>query len=106
MAERQNPFRDVRVIVRPGSKKLKILVIVLTLLCTMTLIALGILHSRIESRTQDLLGQASTLEHQNAELEKDNELLIDGDSGIIEKIAQEELGLQNPNTVILDPNSQ
>ncbi len=105
MAEQQNPFRDVQVVVRPGARKLKILVILLILVCTVTLIALGVVRSRIEDRTQDLLGQAATLEHENADLEKMNEQLIDGGSDIIEKIAREELGLQDPNTVILDPNS-
>jgi len=103
MAERANPFRNIQFIVRPGPRKLKILLFALILACTAALIALGVVRSRIQQQTQQALDQAATLEQENAELEEKKEKL-DSSSGI-KDIAREELGLVDPDTIIIDPNS-
>lgn len=103
MAERKNPFRDIRFIVRPGTRKLKIALILLLLVSAAALVALGVVSSRIQQQTQSLLDQAAELEYENAELTDKTEKLGTDDS--IKQIAQDELGLVDPDTVILDPNS-
>ena len=104
MAERKNPFRDIKVIVRPGTRKLKISLILLILISAAALVALGVVSSRIQKQTQALLDQAAVLEQENADLTDKTEQLGSNDS--IKEIAREELGLVDPDTVILDPNSQ
>lgn len=104
MAQRQNPFRNVKVVLRPGPKKLKIVLILLILASLATLVALGVVRSRIEQQTQAALDQAAELEHENAELA--DKIGNMGSSTVIEEIAREELGLVNPDTVIINPNSQ
>lgn len=104
MAERNSPIRNIKVIVRPGTRKLKISLIILLLVSAAALIALGVVSSRIQNQTQALLDQAAELEQENAEL-TDRTEQIDSDN-VIKEIAQEELGLVDPDTVILDPNSQ
>ena len=104
MAERQNPFRNIRVVVRPGTKKLKILIIVLVLVCAVALGAVHLVSGSIRAQTQAELEKAAALERENAELaDKQNHL---GSSDSIKDIAREELGLADPDTVIIDPNSQ
>ena len=103
MAERTNPFRNIRLIVRPGPRKLKIVFIALILACTAALAALGIVRGRIQQQTQAALDQAATLEQENAELTEKTEHL--GSNSSIKQIATEELGLVDPDTVIIDPNS-
>jgi len=103
MAERANPFRNIRFIVRPGPRKLKILLIALILACAAALTALGVVQSRIQQQTQAVLDQAAALEQDNADLVEKKENL--GSSSSIKEIAKEELGLVDPNTVILEPNS-
>ena len=104
MAQRQNPFRGVKVVVRPGPRKLKIVLILLILVSLVTLVSLGAVLYGIESQTQAALDQAAELEHENAELA--DKIGNMGSGNVIEEIAREELGLVNPDTVIINPNSQ
>ena len=103
MAERSRPFQNIRFIVRPGPKKLKILFVALILACAVALVALGMVRGSIRQRTQEALDQAAALEHENAELaEKAGDL---GTGSSIKDIAREELGMVDPGTVIIDPKS-
>ena len=104
MDQRQNPLRNVKVVVRPGPRKLKIVLILLILASLATLVALGVVRSRIESQTQAALDQAAELEHENAELT--DKIGSIGSSSTLQDIAREELGLVDPDTVIINPNSQ
>ena len=104
MAQRQNPLRNVRVVLRPGPRKLKIVLILLILASAITLAALGVVRWQIERQTQAALDQAAELEHENAELA--DKIGNIGSSSVIEEIAREELGLVDPDTVIINPNSQ
>ena len=103
MAERANPFRNIKFIVRPGPRKLKILLFALILACAAALIALGVVRGRIQQQTKEALDQAATLEQENAELAEKKEEL--GTSSSIRDIAKEELGLVEPDTIIIEPNS-
>ena len=103
MAERANPFRNIRFIVRPGPRKLKIILAALILACAAALVALGMVQTRIHQQTQAVLDQAAALEQENTELTEKKENL--GSSSSIKEIAKEELGLVDPDTIIFDPNS-
>lgn len=103
MEQRTNPFRSIRIIPRPGPRKLKIIIAALLLACSVALIALGVVHSRIQQKTRDVLDQAAALEQENADLADKTENL--GSSSIIKEIARDELGLVDPGTILIDPNS-
>ena len=103
MAERANPFRNIRFVVRPGPRKLKIVLIALILACAAALVTLGIIQGRIRQQTQAALDQAAALEQENADLAEKKANL--GSSSSIKDIAKEELDLVDPNTIILEPNS-
>ena len=103
MAERSRLFQNIRFIVRPGPKKLKILFVALILACTVALVALSMVRGCIRQQTQEVLDQAAVLEHENAELAEKAEDLGTGSS--IKDIAREELGMVDPGTVIIDPKS-
>lgn len=101
MAERANPFRNIRIIVRPGPRKLKIALFALILACLTALVTIGVVRVRIQQQTQSALDQAAALEQENAALsEKDADL----NASDIQQIAKEELGLVDPDTIIIDPN--
>ena len=102
MAQRQNPFRGVKVVFRPGSRKLKIVLVLLILASLVTLVSLGAVLYGINSQTQAALDQAAELEHENAELESKTEKV--DSSSVIKDIARDELGLVDPDTIIIDPN--
>ena len=103
MAERANHFRNIRFVVRPGPRKLKIVLIALILACMAALITVGVVRGRIRQQTQAALDQAAALEQENADLAEKKENL--GSSSSIKEIAKEELDLVDPNTIIIEPNS-
>ena len=103
MEQRTNPFRSIRIIPRPGPRKLKIIIAALLLACSVALIALGVVHSRIQQKTRDALDQAAALEQENADLADKTENL--GSSSVIKEIARDDLGLVDPGTILIDPNS-
>ncbi len=101
MAEKKNPLRNAKVEIRPAPSALKIVLIVLILFSMAALLALRWVHTGILQETENLRDEASALEHANAELvEKTDDL---GSVQSVEEIAREELGLEKPGTVIIDP---
>ena len=95
--------RRIKLVVRPSSTLLKIVVIVLIVFSTATLIALSWVRQSIQVQTQDMRNEAINLEQENAELKDKIEIL--GSVQSVEQIAQEELGMVKPDTVIINPNS-
>ena len=101
MANKTTPRKKVKVEVRPASNILKVLLILLILTSIVALIALRWVHSGILTEIADLKKEASGLEHTNEELERKQEEL--GSVQSIQDIAKEELGLVDPDTVLIDP---
>lgn len=103
MEERKNPFRNIKVVVRPSTPLLKIVVILVILLSMVALVALGWVQSSIFAQREALREQAAELEHENQVLE--DKIADLGSAQSIQEIAEEELGLVNPDAVIIDPTS-
>ena len=103
MAAQFNIGRKIQIVFRPSTTVLKIVVIVLIVFSTAALIALSWVRQSIQVQTQDMRNEAINLEQENAELKDKIEIL--GSVQSVEQIAQEELGLVKPDTVIINPNS-
>ena len=103
MAEKKNPLKNAKVVVRQSPAALKIVLIVLILFSMVTLAALRWVHTGILEETENLREEASALEHANDRLEEKTDEL--GTVKSVEDIAREELGLVDPDTVIIDPQS-
>ena len=101
MANKNTPRKKVKVEVRPTSNILKIILILLILPSIVALIALRWVHAGILTEIADLKEEASGLEYANEELEKKTEEL--GSVQSIQDIAKEELGLVDPDTILIDP---
>lgn len=104
MPGRKNPFRNIKLVVRPSSPLLKITVIAVILCSMMALAALSWVRISIQNQTQAMLDQAAELEYENQELNQ--RIRGIGSVESIQQIALEELGLADPNAVIMNPNSQ
>ena len=87
--------------VRPASNILKIILILLILFSIVTLIALRWVHNGILTQIDELKDEASGLEYANEVLEQKTEEL--GSVQSIQDIAKEELGLVDPDTILIDP---
>lgn len=96
-----NPKR-IRVVFSQSTPLLKVLV---ALLLTFSLMALGALtwvKLSVQQQTEDLRAESVAIARENQKLEK---RLEDPDSNnTIREIAQEELGLADPSTLIIQPN--
>ena len=101
MAEKKNPLKNVKIAVRPSPAALKIVLIVLILLSMAALFALRWVHTGILAETENLKAKASALEEANADLQQKTAEI--GSVQSVQDIAKEELGLVDPNTVILNP---
>ena len=96
--------RKFQIVFRPSTPLLKIVVIVLIVFSTAALIALSWVRQSIQVQTEDLRQEAMALEQENKDLE--NKIGILGSVQSVEEIAQEELGMVKPDTIIINPNSQ
>lgn len=101
MANDNTSRKKVKVEIRPASNILKIILILLILTSIVAMVALRWVHNGILTEIADLKQEASSLEHANEELEKKQEEL--GSVQSIQDIAKEELGLVDPDTVLIDP---
>ena len=103
MAAQTNPRRKIKLIFRPSTTVLKIVVIVLIVFSTAALIALSWVRQSIQTQTEDMRQEALDLQRENADLkDKISDL---GSVQSVEEIAQEELDMVKPDTVIINPNS-
>ncbi len=101
MANKSTPQKQVKVEVRPASNILKIILIILILFSIVALIALRWVHNGILTQIDELKDEASGLEYANEVLDKKTEEL--GSVQSIQDIAREELGLVDPDTILIDP---
>ena len=101
MANTNTPPKKVKVEIRPASNILKIILILLILFSIGTLVALRWVHTGIRNQIDELKDEASGLEYANEVLEQKTEDL--GSVQSIQDIAKEELGLVDPDTILIDP---
>ncbi len=101
MAEFKTPIGKVRFVCRRSRIVTKLVILVAVLLSVMTLATLLLAIHSTRSQVEDLRVEAVQLEHENSRLD-----LYIRELGTIRgiiRIAQEELGLVEPGTVIIQP---
>ena len=102
MKEHKNPFRGIKVEYSRSHPMTKVVVIGVILVCMAALITLGVTTSRLRRELAELRQEAAWLEGENARLEERLKQL-DSVAGV-EGIAEDELGLVDPDTIVIDPN--
>ena len=90
-----------KVKLRSAPVKLKAMLIVLIVLSTAALVALRWVHNGIQAETQCKTEQAAAMEGENADLQEKIDSI--GSVQSIRQIAQDELGLADPDTVLIHP---
>ena len=91
----------LRLVMRSGSTALKIVMVVLIVFSMAALTALAWVRGSIRSQVEDLRQEAAALEQENRELQEKIDAL--GSVQSVQDIAQEELGLVNTDTVLIQP---
>ena len=102
MIQFKNPFQGVKVEYTRSHPLTKVVVIVLIIVCTLSLITLRVTSHRMKTEIDQLRSEAAQLEADIARLKQliGNQDSVEG----VEYIAENELDLVDPDTVILDPN--
>lgn len=96
----QKKESKLRLVYRRSSLAVKCIVLVAILLCSSVLVWLGISIKINQQKTEQERAQAAELEQENAQQQqKNNEL---GTPQSTQRIAYEELGLVDPDTIIFE----
>lgn len=93
------PKEKRKLVLVPSSPMMKILAVAVVLFSLVALVALGWVRGSIRDLTEEKRQQAAALEQENRELQEKQEKL--GSSDSVRDIAQEELGMVDPDTVIV-----
>ena len=101
MEELRQPQKKTKVVIRPAPNLLKVILIAVILFSMAALIALRWVHNGIVDETNKLKEEAAAAEFANEELERKKEELDSVQS--IQEIARDELGLVDPDTILIDP---
>ena len=97
----KNPFRRIRVVFQRSSTTLKILLLAALVVSTITLLALRFALLNEKDKAEQLRQQAVALEQENQKLTRRNALL--GTVQSVQELANELLGLVDPDTIIFEP---
>ena len=103
MAKIMEKLKLIKLRLRPSPRSTKIMLIVAILFAMTALIALRMAITDLNNREEDLRKKAAVLEQDNKDLQENIGIL--GSVQSIIQIARDELGLVDPNTVILEPES-
>lgn len=99
MEEKKLQVGNVQVVVRPTSMLLKALVIVLIVFSMAAMGALAWVQTGLRRQTEDMRAQAVVLDRENQKLK--DRLENPDDVQTVKDIAKEELGLVDPDTVLI-----
>ena len=103
MAKRRNPFHRIRLVYRRTSTPVKCMILAAILVSTITLLGLTGEIRNAKAAAEANRIEAAELEKKNEELTEDIDALGSVDSD--KQIAEEELGLVDPNTVVFTPEN-
>lgn len=94
-------WKRIRLVYRRGSTLAKVVILSAIVLSTAALLTLQSTIQSTQAQAEDMRSQAAKLEQENDRLQQDISELGSLDS--MENIAQDELGLVDPDTVIVVP---
>lgn len=96
----QNPFSRVRIVYRRTSLTVKALVLITLVFCTATLMVLRLSLMQTKKELNSMRAEAQVLKQENDRLQKSISQL--GTVQSVTDLAEELLGLVDPNTVIFE----
>lgn len=103
MEQIKKPQKKIKFELRHSPLALKVILTLLIIFSMAALTALRWVHLEIQAQTDALKAEAAKVEYANSKLtERINNV---GTVQSIEDIAREELGLVDPNTVVIQPNT-
>ena len=103
MAKIMEKLKLIKLRLRPSPRSTKVMLTIAILFAMMALLALSMATTYLDGRTEELRQKAASMEQENKDLQENIGIL--GSVQSIIQIARDELGLVDPNTVVLGPES-
>ncbi len=103
MTESTVKIGNTRVVFKNSTVLLKILILTLLVFSMLALAALSWVRVRVQTQTRELQAQIAQESGINRQLSDRLEDMTSDEA--VRKIAEQELGLVNPNTVLITPNT-
>lgn len=103
MAQLEKIFSRIQLVYHRSQTATKIMVILALVLSMGALITLRLTMNDLQSKTENLRAEAAALAYENSELKSDIAQL--GSVQSVIDIAEDQLGLVQPGTVVFQPNS-
>lgn len=100
MANIREYFGKFQFVYRRSRPSVKIVTIAALVFSVLAVVSVSWAKASVENRTENLRQEAIRLEHENQDLQ--NRIDIMGSVESVRQIAREELGLVDPDTVIID----
>ncbi len=97
-------LKRIRLVYRRSSTLTKAVVLSALVLTVAALVVVRLSIDAAQARTQELADEAARYEHENGELQENIDGLGSADS--VEQIAKDELGLVDPDTVIIEDKEE
>ena len=94
-------FKRFRLVYRRSSMLTRVVIVSAIILSMAAVLTLNLTINAAQNQTEDLKNQAAALEQENQQLEENIAGLGSADS--VGQIAKDELGLVDPDTVVIDP---
>lgn len=94
-------LKRFRLVYRRSSMLTRVVIVSAIILSMAAVLTLNLTINAAQNQTDDLKNQAAALEQENQQLEENIEGLGSADS--VGQIAKDELGLVDPDTVVIDP---
>lgn len=103
MSKLRKFLSNIKLVYRPGKRQTKLALLGVIALSTVALVGLFLAVRQGEAKNDALSSQAAALNQQNSQLEQNIDRLGSEDSII--DIAESELGLVDPDSVVLIPHN-
>ena len=103
MAKIKEKLKLIKLRLRPSPRSTKVMLIIAILFAMTALITLRMAITDLDNRAEELRKKAAAMEQENKDLQENIGIL--GSVQSIIQIAKDELGLVDPNTIILSPES-
>lgn len=101
MAESKRKKRKVQIVLFHGNRRVQTALLAVIVLTAIALASLTLVERQMERKTEDYRAQSAQVQYENEVLSRNIQEL--GTAKSVERIAQEELGMVNADTVLIEP---
>lgn len=100
MAEKKKRVRKIQVVLFHGNRRVQTALLAVIVLTAIALASLSLVERQMERKTEEYRTQSAQVQYENEVLDQNIQEL--GTAKSVERIAQEELGMVNADTILIE----